>query len=85
MDDQVCLTCNECGSRVFVVYGYTIRCLSCGHKQSIKRDKRKVDEFKVRKAERLLSQLKSVRSIAKEVGVSPMTISRLKRKMYGHK
>lgn len=38
-----------------------------------------------RKAERLLSQLKSVRSIAKEVGVSPMTISRLKRKMQGHK
>lgn len=76
-----CRLCNKCGGRVFVVYQGTIKCLSCGYVQSIRMDRRRVAQHKINRAEVLLGNGIGVRMVAKIVGVSPMTISRLRRKM----
>lgn len=76
--------CDKCGGRVFAVYtNYCVRCLVCGHEQSIRRDGRKSAQHKIDRAMVLLGEGMGVNKVAKTVGLSPMTVSRLRRKLIG--
>lgn len=77
------LRCGKCGKPIFCIHTdrQMLKCLSCGHEMPISVDRSVVNEYLYSVAQKYLRSGYSVRSTSRMTQLSPMTVSRINKKM----